>query len=199
MIYTHNWNQEFIENTNIIPKKSLDNVLEIGSFEGLTSNYIVDNLLTEAGKLFCIDPLTDVYLNNNLTEKDKENNQTIYKYFNNQYDRFISNTAKNTSKINLIRKLSIEAFPELLLNKKNYFDLIYIDGDHRADAVYIDAINCFKLCKVDGYIIFDDYAWGNEIYKEQATRFGVDKFLNEYKDNISIILKNYQIMIKRIN
>ena len=41
--YTKKWNAAFIQSTNQINEKNL--CLEIGCFEGLTSNYIVDNIL----------------------------------------------------------------------------------------------------------------------------------------------------------
>lgn len=143
--------------------------LEIGCFEGLTSNYITERLLSSTGKLVCVDPLTNNYLNDALTDKDVNDNETIYSYFNNQYDRYIENTRNNASRIELIRKLSSEAYPELLEKYSGQFDLTYIDGDHRASAVYIDAINCFKLCKSGGVIIFDEYGWGKNTTKKRPT------------------------------
>ena len=95
MSYTRNWNQEFVNNTNQIKLKNQKLCLEIGSFEGLTSNYIVDNILSDDGKLICIDPLTDTYLVENLSENDIEHNNNGWKYFNGQYDRFIENTKNN--------------------------------------------------------------------------------------------------------
>ena len=195
MSYTHNWNQHFINNTNHIPKKSLNICLEIGCFEGLTSNYILDNLLAENGKLFCVDPLTDVYLNENLSELDSKNNETVYKFFNNQYNRFLENTKNNSHKINLIRNLSAVALPELLKDFAEKIDLVYVDGDHRASAVYLDAVNSFNLCKKGGFIVFDDYLWGVDIYGSEAPKFGIDKFLQNYNDKLEVIINNYQVVV----
>ena len=78
--YTQNWNGEFQKNTIFIDRNSLMNVIEIGVFEALTSNYIVDNLLASNGNLICIDPLDPNY------ELDNDNN-----LFNGQYERFIEN------------------------------------------------------------------------------------------------------------
>ena len=77
MKYTHNWNSEFKSNTNNLGKFNL--CLEIGCFEGLTSNYICDRLLNHNGKLICVDPLTDNYLNTDLSEKDVENRDLFEK------------------------------------------------------------------------------------------------------------------------
>jgi len=196
MGYTHNWNSEFIRNVNGLGK--FDLCLEIGCFEGLTSNYICDNLLTENGRLLCLDPLSDNYLNNDLSDKDKNDNETIYKYFNNQYERFIDNVKHQISgnKLTLYRNISSEIFPSLIKEFEGKIDFIYIDGDHRASMVYIDAVNSFKLIKSGGIIVFDDYAWGKS-YGDEATSVGIDKFLNEYLNEYVLIHSGSQVVIKK--
>ena len=190
--YTHNWNSQFINNT-INFKKIFNFCLEIGSYEGLTSNYIVDNILTDDGKLICIDPLTDNYLNDSLTDKDIKMNDD-HNFFNGQYDRFVNNVEEHleSGKIELIRDLSINVFKDLIKKYKGKFDFIYIDGDHRPEGVYIDAINSFKLCKNESYILFDDYKW-------EDTSVGINKFLEEYDGKYSILEKKYQVLIQKIS
>ena len=196
MKYTYDWNHEFKNNTRNLGKFNL--CLEIGCFEGLTSNYICDSLLNDNGKIICVDPLTDNYLNIDLKESDVENNDTIYKYFNNQYDRFINNVSHqiDANKLTLKRNISSEIFPELISEYEGKFDLIYIDGDHRATYVYIDAINSFKLLSPNGIMIFDDYSWG-KMYNEEATSVGVDRFLLEYEGKFDLITKAYQVVIRK--
>jgi predicted O-methyltransferase YrrM len=188
--YTTYWNSLFTSSTIFLDKVEL--VLEIGSFEGLTSNYIVDNLLTENGKLICIDPLTDLYLNDNLSDLDKKRNTEDFNYFKDQYSRFTHNTKEHldSGKIHLIRDLSCKVFPELIREYTSAFDLIYVDGDHRPESVYIDAINSLKLCKSNGYILFDDYRWCD-------TYVGIDKFLNEYVGSFKIIMREEQVLIQK--
>lgn len=199
MNYTRNWNSEFILSTNGF--KNLDLCIEIGCFEGLTSNYIVDNLLEKKnGHLICIDPLSNNYLNSNLTENDVKNNQTIYNYFNNQYERFIENVNNNiqSGKITLMRNNSENALEILLENGySGKVDFIYIDGDHRASAVYNDGKLSFDLCKTNGFILFDDYTWGSQ-NDEQSTKNGIDKFLEDFLGKYEIIKKGYQILIKKL-
>jgi len=188
--YTKNWNQEFVKNTENI--RNMNFCLEIGCFEGLTSNYIVDKMLSKDGKLICIDPLTDVYLNDNLSIEDENKNKTEFFYFKNQYDRFINNTQEslNSKKIELIRDLSINVFEELIKKYEEKFDFIYIDGDHRPEQVYIDAVNSFQICKSNGFILFDDYLWGK-------TGVGINKFMKEYEGKYILLIKNYQVLIKK--
>ena len=198
MSYTRNWNQEFVNNTNQIKLKNQKLCLEIGSFEGLTSNYIVDNILSDDGKLICIDPLTDTYLVENLSENDIEHNNNGWKYFNGQYDRFIENTKNNleSKKIELYRELSSEALPKLKEKYKDKFDFIYIDGDHRDFAVYFDAVNSIEICKPNGYILFDDYLW-EDYSNHKITKDGIDRFINEYRDKLDVVINAYQVMIRK--
>ena len=189
--FTKNWNHDFINNTNNI--SNIDLCLEIGCFEGLTSKYICDKLLSKNGKLICVDPLTDVYLNDNLSDTDKLNNEKEFDYFSGQYERFTNNVGEymKNGKINLIRDLSKNIYPSLIKEFSSKIDLIYIDGDHRPESVYIDAVNSFELCRIGGHILFDDYLW-------KDTGVGIDKFLEEYKGKYELLIKKFQILIKKI-
>lgn len=175
--FTQDWNNEFKKNTKGI---KCDFALEIGAFEGLTSRYICDNLLRPNSRMICIDPLTDEYLPGH-----EDNN-----LFVGQYDRFIRNTKGYP--IELLRMTSDEAFAnEVFLHYR--FDFIYIDGDHREKSVYKDGVNAFLVCKVGGHILFDDYEWREE------TKNGIDRFLNEYKGLYELVIKDYQVMIRKTN
>lgn len=189
--YSQNWSKQFIKNTKILDLRNLSLVLEIGCFEGLTSNYIVEKLLDKKnGKLVCVDPLSDEYLGSNPLKKRLP-------YFYKQFDRFIFNTKRSRNKIELMRVKSSESYKELLQNYKNAFDLIYIDGDHRASVVYNDAVNCFELCKNNGVLIFDDYTEGGDYLGEEATRHGVDKFLLKFIGKYEILFKNSQVALRK--
>jgi len=174
------WNAEFRKNTEFL-KGKVKFALEIGSYEGMTSNYICDYLLTKDGlsRLICVDPLEDFYL----SEADEETN----KMFVGQYDRFIKNTKGQP--IELHRKKSKDVFP---LFKEYAFDLIYCDADHTEEGVYYDACQSFELLQLNGYLLLDDYEW------REDTKRGIDKFLKEYGQKIDIILKDYQVLMKRI-
>jgi hypothetical protein len=77
----------------------------------------------------------------------------------------------------------------------NYFDIIYIDGNHEPEFVLEDAILSFRRLKYEGVMIFDDYGWGGE----ECTKKGIDAFINIFKHKIQIIGKiDTQIFIKKI-
>lgn len=176
--FTQDWNGEFKKNTANL-KGTVNFALEIGAFEGLTSTYICDNLFKDKdSRMIAIDPLTDEYL------PDHEDNAL----FVGQYDRFIRNTRNYP--IELMRMTSDKAFKQS--GFKDYrFDFIYIDGDHRHDAVYQDGANAFHCCRVGGHILFDDYEWREE------TKHGIDSFLRDYDSWLEVVVKGYQVMIKK--
>lgn len=173
--FSENWNLEFIENTRGM---QFDFVLEVGCFEGLTSRYICDYLLRKEGRMICVDPLTDEYLPGH-----KDNHMFV-----GQYDRFMRNTKGYP--IELIRKTFEDAYDEMYHYR---FDLIYVDGDHREEAVYLDAQRAFYLCRVGGFILFDDY----EGYDE-GTKRGVDRWLAEMNPRKGEVVRHgYQLMFKK--
>jgi len=182
---TQHWNSEFIKNVRG-RIGGCELVLEIGSFEGLTTRYICDHLLAPGGRVICVDPLKDEYLTEELSEEDIRMNKE-YGFFNKQYYRFKKNTLSRP--VELIRKTSKEAFPLL----QDYrFDLIYIDGDHREESVYEDGVGAFEVCKIGGFILFDDYLW-----REGTTR-GIDKFLEWAGGRVTMVVQEYQVMVIKI-
>ena len=178
--FTQDWNSEFKKNTKGI---KVETALEIGCFEGLTTNYICDNLLTEGGRIICVDPLIDgVYL-----EGHKDND-----IFKGQYDRFIRNTAGRP--VELIRKKSQDAHKEL---RDLRFGLIYIDGDHTEDGVFLDAVMYWNQLLdsprgAGGYMLFDDYG------QSEKTKRGIDRFLETQKGNFELLVMDYQVLIRRL-
>lgn len=188
--YTKNWNHAFIRSVSGLSNFNL--CLEVGCFEGLTTNYIIDNLLNKDGKIICVDPLTNIYLNNDLKETDIEINN-IDNFFEGQYERFMNNVREHidSEKLILYRDMSFNVYEKLKELYLNSVDFIYIDGDHRPESVYLDGVNCLDLCKPNGYILFDDYNW-------RDTHKGIDRFLNEHGDKLMIMKLDYQLLVKKI-
>src|SRR5262249_13052347 len=52
-------------------------------------------------------------------------------------------------------ELSSLALPALVARNEQ-FDLIYVDGSHLFEDVFIDAYYCFRLVSKNGVVIFDD-------------------------------------------
>uniref|UniRef100_A0A6C0D989 Methyltransferase n=1 Tax=viral metagenome TaxID=1070528 RepID=A0A6C0D989_9ZZZZ len=157
--------------------------LEIGTYYGA-------NLLSvahfygshEESELHCIDPWEDY----NDYDEYKGKQDKIYNSFLNNI-----NNSNYKDKIKIHRGYSHE---KLLTFEDEYFDIIYIDGNHEPEYVMEDAIISFRKVKKGGFIIFDDYGWGGK----NLTQKGIDCFLVGYSKKIKVIgAKNNQIFCKK--
>ena len=166
------------------------NFLEIGSFEGMGTNYFVNTFL--AGDncfITCVDPWIK-YSDSTITKMNGYDDLIN----ENTYEIFLKNIERNKNKIIINRGLSTDILPTL----DAIYDFIYIDGDHSEHAVWNDAVNSFKILKNYGIIIFDDYLWNDQIDMSKSPKNAIDKFLVEYKPYIEIIKIDYQVIIRKI-
>lgn len=173
--------------------------LEIGSFEGLSTNYFLDHILkNEKSTITCIDPWIKY------SESTVTNIKSFDKFYvDDLYDKFLHNIEYNKHRVHVKRGLSKDILPTLT----NKYDFILIDGDHSEQAVWLDATMSFKLLKKNGIMIFDDYKWraGGEYSKNgpfgpKSPKNAVDKFLQDYKDKIEVLGLDIfnQVIIKKL-
>lgn len=80
----------------------------------------------------------------------------------------------------------------------NSYDIIYVDGGHRAKRVLSDTVLSWDLLKENGIMIFDDYLWevGN-LPEAERPQIAIDAFLKAYGNEITIIHQGWQIIIRR--
>lgn len=168
-----------------IKKSAPINYLEIGSFEGRSSVYVLENL----NNAYCyfVDPFEEY------EEMTKSTKQTK---FNLIFTNFKSNVSYFNKRFEIHKKTSDEFFKTN--NKSILFDLIYIDGSHIFKDVYKDAVNSDKFLNKDGYLIFDDFFWF--WYKDLKSNpfFAINKFLYQNKKNYKIIYLGNQLILKKI-
>ena len=158
--------------------------LEIGSFEGMSTIWMLENILTEeSSQIFCIDAWAE--------------------WTGDAFVRFVSNMNKTglKDKVHIVKGDSSE---ELRVFPKEYFDFIYIDGNHDEKAVIKDAIGSFRILKKGGIIAFDDYLLGISYPNSPgskamngSTKKAIDYFLDVFQDELEIIHKDYQVWIKK--
>lgn len=148
MSFTQHWfeglgKKNFEQLKNIIDINKPINFLEIGCFEGNCHKWMYENILIHPqSKSTVIDPfdMTITHLN----------------WKDSIYNSFTQNLSNYLEKINIQKGFSDDILPIL---EKNSYDIIYIDGDHSANAAFKDGINSIDLLKKDGIMIFDDYLW----------------------------------------
>lgn len=119
-----------------------DTILEIGAYVGLSTK-----LFSEKVKhIDTVDKFMDVYfINKNITKRE-----------------LFNHLMKDSTNYTLIEKDSKDLYGKL---PDNYYDLIYLDGDHSYAGVKNDIINLLPKIKSGGYIAGHDYSeiWGGVI------------------------------------
>jgi predicted O-methyltransferase YrrM len=96
------------------------------------------------------------------------------------------------NKMVIFRNYSHKILPQL---EDSFFDIIYIDGNHEPEYVLEDAVLSFRKLKVGGFLIFDDYIWGNP----DETQRGIDMFLSGYHKRIEVLgLQHNQMFVKKL-
>ena len=160
------------------------NYLEIGAFHGA-------NILSVAktygqhndSKLYCIDPWEDY---NEYPEYVGEQSNIYNSFMNNV------NNSGDKSKIIINRGYSNVEIPKF---QDDFFDIIYIDGNHNPEYVLEDAVLSFRKLKKNGILIFDDYGCGGP----DLTKRGIDGFTFGYYKKINILgERNTQVFIQKL-
>jgi hypothetical protein len=149
--------------------------LEIGSFEGRSAVWLLEHVLTHpSSSLVCIDP-----------------------FFGGAREaRFDHNIALTKQAIQLEKRkgFSEDVLPELV---RDTFDLIYIDGSHTASNVLLDAFLSWRLLKVGGVVIFDDYLWIKAPRASERPKLAIDLFLEQLKGHYKVLHFGYQVLLRK--
>ena len=177
----NNWMNHL--NINDYENKAI-NYLEIGAFYGANILSVANSYRRHIdSKLYCIDPWKDY--------------EDYPEYKNEQpkiYDTFMTNIEKSGEKEKIVinRGYSNTEIPKF---DDDFFDIIYIDGNHEPEYVLEDAVLSFRKLKKSGIMIFDDYGWGGP----DLTQRGIDGFISGYhKRIINLGERNSQVFIKKI-
>ena len=129
---------------NLLSKKI--NALEIGSWEGVSSYFILYSLPN--AQLTCVDTWEGA-------EEHKTGDATTEDVLSNIEASFNKNLSPFTDRLTKYKGTSFSFFNKNY--EKNIFDVIYVDGSHHCNDVIVDAVKGFELLKIGGIMIFDDY------------------------------------------
>lgn len=174
---------------SIIDAQQPTKILEIGSYEGRSTSYIIETCSQYSPiHVYCIDTWqgSDEHKvqsidNTFLFDRFKHNANTAIERANNDVKLYV---APGTSLIELARLNTMDEYI-------GYFDLVYIDGSHYASDVMVDACLTYPLLREGGVMIFDDYTWDTSSLEENIRhdplihpRFGADSFFAVYADKM---------------
>ncbi|MGH1590373.1 class I SAM-dependent methyltransferase [Methylobacterium phyllosphaerae] len=168
-------------------------VVEIGSFEGRSSVWILENLLKNPDSVMhCIDTF-------------EGGQEYSFEQVDGLYDRFLKNIASagGSRKVIVHRTLSIRALTNLMAANCTA-DFVYVDGSHEAPDVLGDLVLSFAMLKKGGVIICDDYLWnvGDRFRNDliQSPKIAIDSFTNIFHKQIEIFRDQslYQLAFRKI-
>jgi len=179
------WDKWFKE---IITCSPID-ILEIGSWQGGSSLWLLDNVVgPRKGRLTCVDTW----------EGSSEHAKWITNLPKKIGDIFDHNIALCDAKRHC-RKIVGRSQDVLRNISKEKFDFIYIDGAHEARYVIEDAVLAYGLLKPKGFLLFDDYDFVFDEAPQRNTRIAVDAFISIYGEEIDVIDKARQCLIRKIS
>ncbi len=166
------------------------NVLEIGSWEGRSTCWMVDHVLThESANLTCIDTF------DGSVENKLDHDAAFLKTIEQRFDFNVARTGAATK----VKKLVGHSRSLLRTLPLDAYDLVYIDGSHAATDVLEDTLLTWALVKIGGILIFDDYGFRfpQEI-DEQPPGVAIDAFLTVYGKKVKILQQGYQMFLEKI-
>lgn len=160
-------------------------ILEIGSFEGLSACYLLWRL--PGARVTCVDSFEGIL---DLTAEAVDPRQLEA--------TFDANIALVDA--SRVRKLVGDSRRHLLdlLAEEPRFDLVYVDGSHLGLDVLVDADFAWQLVKLGGVIVFDDYGW-KDLGEDPLLRPGpaIDAFCILVEGKHEIVFRGHQVAIRR--
>jgi predicted O-methyltransferase YrrM len=186
MTYTTDWFTRHIplwqEQLKEFSDKNGLRFLEIGTFEGRSAIYLLDNFDCE---LTIID-----------TFKGSEEHAGLGIPADFQR-RFEENIAPYRDRVIVCVGQSKQYLPTLIPG----FNLIHVDGSHMAKDVLFDAMVSWELLKKGGIIIFDDYDWVKFIHQDKPWMTptpALDAFLACMVGEYEMLHCDYQLILRKL-
>ena len=162
--------------------------LEIGSWEGRSACWLLDHVLTGAeDKLTCIDTFLG--------------NLEHHAYFPHHPLPLEQRFDQNIRRSGAFQKVEKRVGPshEILRSLPyNTYDIVYIDGSHFASDVLEDAVLCWRVTKLNGIIIFDDYDCVFPDRQPQNTKNGIDAFRLAFNTKLKLLHQSHQVIVQKI-
>jgi predicted O-methyltransferase YrrM len=194
--------------------------LEIGSFEGRSTVWIIENMMNPGDWIDCVDTWSGGEEHKEAGE-DMTSVETRFKYNVNlalggavveergeykfpypAHTRYASPapTEGQRKKLYRYKCTSTQYLGSKLagcVDNENLFDFIYIDGSHTAPDVLADACMAWPLLKPTGLMVFDDYMWGNPRDALHRPKIAIDAFTNIFGETAEIIHVGYQLVVRK--
>jgi predicted O-methyltransferase YrrM len=192
--------------------------LEIGSFEGRSAVWIIENMMNPGDWIDCVDTWegSEEHKNGELSGAEDrfiynidvalggaevEERDAERKFPYPTHTRYASPAPNEGGRKKVYRYecTSTQYLGSKLggYDNKNLFNFIYIDGSHIAKDVLTDACMAWPLLKQGGLLVFDDYLWGESRDILHRPRLAVDFFVNIFAESLDIVHIGHQFVVRK--
>jgi predicted O-methyltransferase YrrM len=161
--------------------------IEIGSFEGRSAIWFLRNVLTgKDARMCCIDTFDMAFQGAPLVGTSEE-----------LHDRFERNLRAYGLR-DRVDKLAGKSQELLRTLPLDTYDFAYIDGSHRTDEVLEDTVLVWRLVRIGGVVIFDDY--GMSAADDPLIRPGtaIDAFIAMNPARVEVLHRGVQLAVRRL-
>lgn len=169
-------------------------ILEIGSFEGRSTIWIIENLMqSPRSELYCCDPFTP---------DPPEDRSIDFDAVERRFMRNVEITGK-ADQVRVLKEPSYLALSRLIDGHRSSFDFAYVDGSHRANDVLSDLVLSYHLLKDGGLLICDDYLWTLEPARAhdvlETPKIAIDAFSTIFRRSLVPIdgMPLYQVAFQK--
>jgi predicted O-methyltransferase YrrM len=194
--FTTDWFSYAIPNFTSAKKYlgQVNSVLEIGVYQGRSTCWTLQNMLSDNGSMTCVDPFIesdeiDMFFSPEPTPVGTEREKL--------FRANVNESKKPGQTVDIHMGRSFAVLPKLLTQNLQ-FDFIYCDGNHSASTVISDAVLCYGLLKKGGVLLFDDYLWDHEPDHHHRPKMSIDAFVNLYANHVTPFFINYQLAVVKI-
>jgi hypothetical protein len=198
---------------SLLPERK--SFLEIGSFEGRSAVWIIENMMNPGDWIDCVDTWegSEEHKNGELSGAEDRFDHNIIAALNCNsalhrsregswgHTRFASDGPDRTNnRVYKYKSTATEFLGRKLahwIDGKNLYNFIYIDGSHIAKDVLTDACMAWPLLRPGGLLVFDDYLWGESRDILHRPRFAVDVFTNIFAESLDIVHIGHQFVVRK--
>jgi predicted O-methyltransferase YrrM len=199
--FTENWfTDDGLSVLNNLDVTKELHILEIGSFEGKSTVWFLENFLQNKNStITCVDPWMNY-------SQDQDSLNSYFKE-ENEWDLtkrktkeiFLHNIVESgdSGKVIIRQGFSDKILPSLITEQKMY-DIIFIDGNHTAPYVMMDSVMSWPLLKKGGILMFDDYTWGLNKPTTIRPKESIDYFMLSFADYVTELYSKYRKIVKKL-
>ena len=160
-------------------------ILEIGSFEGRSAVWFLENVLTHpSADITCLDIFADYTLPGYGTASDG---------YELRFDHNIRVSGQG-HRVTKLKGASHDLLPGL---PRAGYDVIYIDGAHDTKSVLLDTMLSWPLLKPGGLLVFDDYLYIPTLPPVLRPQMAIDLFLGFVAGQYELLHKGYQVALRK--